>query len=351
MSDSRLLDNLEWLVAIPSVTGQEQEIADRLEARLRASVPDYRLTRWRHGLLAVPRQAEPRRLMVGHLDTVPPSPQQTRRRIEGRFYGCGSSDMKAGVAVMLALLESHPEVPVAYLFYDQEEGPLANNGLTPLLDRLDRPGLPAIVLEPTHNEVQVGCVGSFHLRVDFAGVRCHAARPWQGRNALYETLPLLHYLSQRRPDEVVVEGQTFRQVITPTLMGTHQLANAVPGEAWLQLNIRFAPGVEPEALITEVRQQAGPQATLTLLDVAPAGQVCHTHPSLAPWIARRGLQVTPKQAWTDVAQLTARGYPAVNFGPGEPSQAHQPDEWTPEAALEVAFEHLWDLYQQSPASA
>lgn len=335
----RLVETLEWLVDIPSVTRDEQRIADLMEQRLGKS-DSHLLQRWRHGLLAIPRDGSARFLLVGHLDTVPPSPQQTRRRVDGRLYGCGTSDMKAGVAVMLEIYERHPEAPVAYLFYDREEGPLAENGLTPLLDMLTTPGLPAIVLEPTNNEVQVGCVGSFHLEVSFRGVRSHAARPWQGRNAIYEALPLLGYLAQRAPDDIVVDGQTFRQVITPTIMTTPALANAVPGEATINLNIRFAPGVDHQILIDEVRGQAGEYATIKLLDVAPAGAVCHADPALAPWIASRGLKVTPKQAWTDVAQLTARGYPAVNFGPGEPAQAHQPDEWTPESALTECYEHL-----------
>lgn len=342
MSDDRLLQTLEWLVDIPSVTRDEQRIADLMEERLGRNAR-YRLQRWRHGILATPVGGEPRFLLVGHLDTVPPSPQQTRRRHEGRVYGCGTSDMKAGVAVMLEVYERHPEAPVAYLFYDREEGPLVENGLTPLLDMLTTPALPSIVLEPTNNEIQVGCVGSFHLKVSFEGVRSHAARPWQGRNAIYEALPLLSYLSQRRTDDIEVDGQIFRQVITPTIMSTPTLANAVPGEATINLNIRFAPGIDHQTLIDEVKAQVGPHATVELLDVAPAGSVCHTHPALAPWLVKQGLTVTPKQAWTDVAQLTARGYPAVNFGPGEPAQAHQPDEWTLIAALDDCFQHLKTL--------
>lgn len=333
-----LLQSLEWLLDISSETALEERLADLLQQRLSAN-PDFRLRRWRHGLLALP-PVQPRYLLAGHLDTVPASPQQTRRRLEGRVYGCGASDMKAGLAVMLEFFERHPEAPISYLFYDQEEGPLAQNGLLPLLDLLPGPPLPAVVLEPTNNEVQVGCVGSLHLDVRFAGVRAHAARPWQGRNALYEALPLLCYLSRREPEEIVQEGQTFRQVITPTIISSPTLANAVPEQVTINLNIRFAPGTDPQTLLEEVRRQAGPQATLQLKDVAPAGAVCHTHPALAPWIRERGLKVAPKQAWTDVAQLTARGYPAINFGPGEPAQAHQPDEWASEAALLDCYQHL-----------
>ena len=84
MNDDGLLETLEWLVDIPSVTRDEQRIADLMEERL-AGNARYRLQRWRHGILASPSQSEPRFLLVGHLDTVPPSPQQTRRRHDGRL--------------------------------------------------------------------------------------------------------------------------------------------------------------------------------------------------------------------------------------------------------------------------
>ena len=125
---SNLVSTLEWLVDIPSVTREEEAIANGVQEML-LDYPSYQVRRWRHGLVATPVAVEAKFLLVGHLDTVPPSPQQTRRREDGRIYGCGTSDMKAGVAVMLEVLRARPEAPVAYLFYDREEGPLAENGL------------------------------------------------------------------------------------------------------------------------------------------------------------------------------------------------------------------------------
>lgn len=339
-----ILEKLEWLLDLPSVTGEEAQLADALQARL-AKLEDFKLKRFRNGILALPKESETKLLLAGHLDTVPPAAGQTRRLEGDRIYGCGSSDMKAGVAVMLEMIESNPQAPLGYIFYDQEEGPLLNNGLAPLLDMLQRPGTPAVVLEPTANEVQVGCVGSFHLEVVFSGLRAHAARPWQGRNAIFAALPLLSYLSKRPVDEVEVEGQIFRQVVTPTILSTPKLANAVPDQLSLNLNIRFAPGTDYQVLIDEVQEKVCEHAILNLLDVAPAGQVCHSHPDFAPWIQSQGLKVAPKQAWTDVAQLTAKGYPALNFGPGEPSQAHQIDEWAPIAALGQNYQHLLKLVE------
>ncbi|MCA9777784.1 MAG: succinyl-diaminopimelate desuccinylase [Candidatus Eremiobacteraeota bacterium] len=340
MSDA-LIEKLEWFVDQPSVTREEKALADNLEQRLSAS--PFQIHRWRDGLVAMPR-SEAKLLLAGHLDTVPPSPQQTRKRRDGRVYGCGTSDMKAGLAVMLEILESHPDAPVGYIFYDREEGPIVENGLRPLLESVPNlPKLPTIVLEPTNGEIQVGCVGSFHLDVTFTGKRAHAARPWQGENALYLAAPFLQYLSEREPEEIEVHGQIFRQVITPTILNTHTLSNAVPGEVIMNLNVRFAPGQSSDSLIEEVKKHAGEKATVVLKDLAPAGQVCHEDPTLAPWIKARNLTVAPKQAWTDVAQLTDMGFPAVNFGPGEPAQAHQPDEWCPEDGLWFCYRELLHL--------
>ena len=43
--------------------------------------------------------------LVGHFDTVPPDLGQPLKVADGRVYGCGASDMKAGLAVMMGLLE------------------------------------------------------------------------------------------------------------------------------------------------------------------------------------------------------------------------------------------------------
>ncbi len=217
-------------------------------------------------------------------------------------------------------------------------------------DRLPFSGVPAVVLEPTNGEVQVGCVGSFHLEVTFRGVRAHSARPWQGENAIYQALPLLQHLSGREPEEFLVEGRVFRQVITPTVVSSPTLKNAVPGELYLNLNVRFAPSQDHKALLEEIQAHLPESAQTHLADLAPAGDVCHQHPLWAEWIVDQGLKITPKQAWTDVAQLTQRGFPAINFGPGDPAQAHQPDEWCEEVQLQNCFEHLSILVQNLPAS-
>jgi succinyl-diaminopimelate desuccinylase len=67
--------------------------------------------------------------------------------------------------------------------------------------------------------------------------------------------------------------------------------------------------------------------------VAASAPVSLDAPLARALVAAGELAVAPKQAWTPVAEFAAAGYPAVNFGPGAPAQAHRADESVEIAAL------------------
>src|SRR5258706_420082 len=68
---------------------------------------------------------------AGHLDTVRIADKVPSRRDGDRLVGCGASDMKSGIAVMLKVAASVPDprYDVTWLFYDNEEVEAARNGL------------------------------------------------------------------------------------------------------------------------------------------------------------------------------------------------------------------------------
>lgn len=338
------------LCRIPSETGFEAAIADHLEARCRALVGSDNVRRVGNSLIAWgPRRDDrPTIGLFGHTDTVKPAEDQPLEIRDGRVYGCGASDMKGGLALMLALLAEADALNrnLVAVFYDKEEGPAVDNGLEPVFASGLVPPLDlAICLEPTDNRIQAGCVGGLHATVTFKGRRAHSARPWQGENAIYKAIGALDRLRAFGRREVKVGPLTFYEVMNPTMASTSNSRNVIPDAFVLNVNYRFAPGKPLDVAAEELRALIGTDAEVTIIDEAPSGEVCLEHPLIREWQETQAqlghpLEVEAKQAWTDVARLTARGIPAINFGPGETAQAHQARESIPIAYLEAGYAAL-----------
>ncbi|HEX6925815.1 MAG TPA: succinyl-diaminopimelate desuccinylase [Longimicrobiaceae bacterium] len=340
------------LCAIPSETGNEREIADHIEGLCVAVAGAGATQRIGNSVVCMPEGFGadlPAVALVGHTDTVRCAADQPLEIRDDRVYGCGASDMKAGVATMLALLERHREFAGArpiWIFYDREEGPHEENGLGPVLESGVLPPLDlAFVLEPTDRAIQMGCMGTLHAIVTVRGRRAHSARPWQGENALYNALPLLERLRARDRREVKVGSLTFYEVIVPTQVWTENSKNVVPDRVMINVNVRFAPGKSIAEAEADLLAAVGQDGEVTFIDRAPSGAVYLDHPLVEPWRRRLGIDVACKQAWTDVARFTERGIPAVNFGPGETAQAHQAREWCSIDSLEFVYGALREFFR------
>ncbi|MBN1335369.1 MAG: succinyl-diaminopimelate desuccinylase [Deltaproteobacteria bacterium] len=347
---SHLAALLEDLCATQSVTGNEAEICEGVAEWFRPLA--FHVERVGNALAAWDSARErPRVLLCGHLDTVPPTGPFPEPRQDGdRITGLGASDMKAGLAVMLGLAAGLPArtlpVSVGFAFYDREEGPYEENGLEPLLDAC--PALAGaafgVLLEPSDNGVQVGCLGSIQARVVIPGRRAHSARPWEGVNAIHSAAPLLAALSARRPQVAVAHGLRFPETLSATTASGGIARNVVPDAFALNLNYRFAPGRDLVAAEAELRSFVAahaPTATVEVVDRSPAGAVVLDHPMAIRLVEESGQAVLPKWGWTDVARLTARRIPAVNFGPGSPSESHQAGEGASVSAMVAGFRILW----------
>ncbi len=348
------------LVEIPSVTTEERAISDWIEAFARQAPSQPRVRRYGNALVVEPwpREDGPAIGLFGHLDTVPPAEGQPTGIRDGRVYGRGASDMKAGLAWMLHLLElpvAPPKARPVLVFYDREEGPMEENGLIPILAEQRLPGIEvALVLEPTANRIEAGCSGSIHARVTVTGKAAHSARPWLGKNAVHLVLPLLEHLARLGSKAVRVGEMTFYEVMTVTQLTTTNARNVIPAQVVLNVNYRFPPGKTLEEATEAVRREIRrgfdggevlpENVRVEAVDLAPAGDDASGHPLIAAWRRDRGLEVAAKQGWTDVARLTATGIPAVNFGPGDPSEAHQSRESVGIDALVEGFQHLESLF-------
>jgi succinyl-diaminopimelate desuccinylase len=346
MTTETLTDLLETLVNIPSVTGNEREIADWVLARL-ARLPRGEVLR--SGLSLVwrgPARGRPLLVLAGHLDTVPPN-GNARARIEGgRLWGLGSTDMKGGDAVLLALLESaDPDAlrfDLAAVFYDAEEGPHEGNGLGRVLKEMPwlREASLAVLLEPTDLRVELGCNGVLNAEVRVTGKSAHSARPWLGVNAVERASDWLARVTRFPVTPVRLQGVEFRETLQVTTLRAGRTRNVVPDELVANLNYRFTPGTPLADAERRLRALVPEEFEFRVVDGAIAGDVCADHPEVAAFIRRFGAEVAGKQGWTDVARFTGAGIPAFNFGPGLPDLCHQADEYCPLENLERAREWL-----------
>src|SRR5262245_18668471 len=336
------------LVAIPSESHHEAELAKVVEERLRARAPSLRFDRVGESLVARTDLGRDRRIVLGgHLDTVPANGNATPR-VEGDIlHGLGSADMKGGIAVLLRLAEELHDRPerarhdVTLAFYECEEVADRYNGLRRIFeesaDLLD--GDFAVLLEPTDAWVEAGCQGLLVLRARFDGTRAHTARPWMGRNAIHRATPVLARIAAHESDTVLVDGLEYRESLQVVGIegGIAGKYNVVPDSCTFAVNRRFAPCYTPDVAEHQVRALLEGADGIEVLQSQPAAAPNLANPLVSEFVDGLELPVRPKLGWTDVARFASRGVPAVNFGPGDPDTPHTPAERVTRDSIDRAY--------------
>jgi glutamate carboxypeptidase len=193
----------------------------------------------RHLHLAVRPEADRRLLLIGHMDTVYPVDhpfQSTTWRDDGALVGPGVTDMKGGLAVMLAALKAVERTPAAaaigydvLIVSDEETGSHASAALTA---ELARGKIAAFGYEPALPDGTLagarGGTGNFSIVV--RGRSAHAGRnPEEGRNALVAAADIAVRLADARLDACPVN---------PAKIDGGGPNNVVPDLAILRVNFR-----------------------------------------------------------------------------------------------------------------
>ena len=331
------------LVDVESVSGGEAPLADLVEQALRA-LPHLEVVRDGNNVVARTSLGRDRRvLLAGHLDTVPTADNLPSRRDGDRLSGCGTSDMKAGDAVLLHLAATLPEpaYDLTFVLYDNEEVEADRNGLKRLVDtRRDLLDADlAVLMEPTSGQVEAGCQGTLRVRVTLPGRRAHSARGWLGDNAIHAAGPLLTVLASYQARNVEIDGCTYREGLNAVRIDGGVAGNVVPDACTVVVNFRFAPDRSVEQAEQHVREVLTGYA-VELTDAAPGALPGLSAPAAAHFIAAIGTTPTAKYGWTDVARFAALGIPAVNYGPGDPNLAHTREEHVEVARITAAADAL-----------
>jgi succinyl-diaminopimelate desuccinylase len=331
------------LVDIASESRHEAEITDAVEASLRACSS---LVVSRDGNVVIARTefGRPQRVcLAGHLDTVPIAGNVPSRREGDRLYGCGTGDMKSGVAVMLRMAHLiatgalDPQLDITWVAYDCEEIDASANGLGRVA-REHPAALDcdlAVLLEPTGGVVEGGCQGTLRAVIRVEGVRAHSARSWLGVNAIHAAGRVMQRLEDYAPRVVDVDGLTYREGLNAVLVSGGVAGNIVPDECLVTVNYRFAPDLDEAQAQQHVREVFDGYA-VEIVDSAPSARPGLDGALAQAFVRAAGGEPRAKLGWTDVARFGQLGVPALNFGPGDPDLAHKVEEWVDVNVVEQA---------------
>jgi len=340
----RLLRNLVAInsvnpTLVPGAPG-ERDVVDAIAAEMRTLGLDVSVepvVEGRPNVVGVleGRAKGPTLMWCGHTDTVgvagmadPFTPVER----DGRLYGRGAQDMKAGVAAMIAAAGTLAgrglpagRVVVAAVV-DEEHSSI---GAEALVARWTADA--AVVTEPTDLAIAIGHKGFTWIEVEVDGKAAHGSRPAEGEDAILRMGRVLtrlealdRTLQQRPPHALVGTGSLHASLVS----GGRELSS-YPDSATLQMERRTLPGEPESTALAEVRQIID---ELTKEDTTfrgrarqlfgrPAYEVPRDHELprlLADAVSRVGgvPVVTGASFWTDAAILGHAGIPSVLFGPG-----------------------------------
>jgi acetylornithine deacetylase len=300
-------------------------------------------------------------VLSGHTDVVPVDGQPWdtdpfKATIkDDRIYGRGSADMKSYIAAALAMtprfLAADLKSPVHFaLSYDEEIGCLGVRGLIEDLARAGIKPAGCIIGEPTSMQPVVAHKGKRAYKCCFRGREAHSALTPQGVNAIEYAARLVVYIRHmaERMRDCETRDNGFDVPFTTLQTGVIKggtAANIVPRDCEVHFEFRYLPGVDPEALESEIKSYAESVLLPEMRAVDPAtfiafetkAEIPGLDPSveraeqdrvtfLAQALARN--QAIAKVAYATEAGLFQRaGIPSIICGPGSIGEAHKPNEF------------------------
>jgi len=354
------------LIAIPSVSGSEQAIADYIEAWLKQSC-SFAVHRVQDNVIVhVPGRNRKRCLIFnGHIDTVAPGDKALWRTdphklIEqgGKLFGLGVSDMKGGDAMLLHMLLLFRDTPppcdvyVTLVSHEEVTGEGTKAALRYLEDKLSGyEDVAAVVAEPTDLKVVLGHRGNVFVQVSFEGRGGHASAPPSP-----EDQAILK--AQQFASSIPAKAQAWADLSGGSLLGAPTIAitqlaagtgsvNQVPTHCDMTLDIRTNELLHDQVpdLVSAWAQAYGGNATL--LSESPVGHCAPEEP-----IAMVALELAGQPqgdiyaSSADQCFFTQKGIPAIICGPGHHGCIHAPNEFITKELLEASEQRFLAILEK-----
>lgn len=271
---------------------------------------------------------------------------------DGKIFGRGSADMKAGLtaalAAMIAIKRSGVKLRKTVMFagvIDEEE---RSKGTERLIEKGIIPKM-VVIGEPTQLEVSIAHKGMEWMEVKFKGRSTHGSRPHEGINAIYMASEFNRLVLEVLQPEI--ESRQFDLVgygsINVGVINGGNDPNIVPDTCTIQIDRRWLPNETLESIYREVQDLAqkvvdkfgGSFETremreLTASMINAPHSIDIKHPLVTETIKlvekHTNNKRTPRDfpAWSDAGLLSNHSEAeCIIIGPGNINQAHANDEF------------------------
>lgn len=324
-----LFELTKELMAIPSVSGEEQAVGEFLADRLASLGYDVELQEVIDGRSNVVATAsdDPAVFLSTHMDTVPPFIPPTED--SEKIYGRGSCDAKGIIAAQIVTAEklrASGEGRIGLLFtVDEEESSLGSRAANTL--PIARKCRYLINGEPTDNELGIGSKGSLRMRLSVEGKAAHSAYPEMGDSAIDKLVDILHDVRRAELPGDRFFGETTLNV---GVISGGLKTNVVAPHAEAGLHIRLATDDGP--VIEKLEEIVGGRGSLETMSLSLPVKM----------LAVDGYKQKVVRFTTDIPQLTNWGTPLL-LGPGSILDAHTANEYVMKKDLETAVGLYVDL--------
>jgi succinyl-diaminopimelate desuccinylase len=299
-------------------------------------------------------ESAPTVVLHGHLDVVPGHSEQFEPRIEDdRLIGRGAYDMKGALAAMMSVTasmrdQSDVRVRLAVVC-DEESEEEADRGTDHLVNA-GFIGNFAITGEPTDLHIGVEAKGVLAIRLGIDGVAAHGATPWLGDNAVLRAIDVFRGIESLPFARQSSELFDRPSINLGRIMGGDAL-NKVPDKCVIDVDIRYLPEQQPDAILAQVREidDCEVLATFTrppavvdrdsifVQTLRDATREFHAEPMS---VGRDGA--------SDAVSFLREGVPAVEFGPVGAGH-HGPEEWVSISSLDSYRRALEAFLRALPA--
>ena len=319
---------LERMIAIPSVSREEKDVADMLQNVL----TEWQLSPKRSGnnlwcLSPDFSPAKPTILLNSHIDTVKPVAGWTLNPFEpthcdNRLYGLGSNDAGASVVSLLAVfrwLTQHKQhYNLIFLASCEEEvsGRSGIESVLPMLPNID----VAIVGEPTGMQPALAEKGLMVLDAEAIGVSGHAARN-EGVNAIYKAIDAINALRNLQFEK---KSQLLGPIkVSATVINAGTQHNVVPDVCRFVVDVRTTDAYSNQDTLQIIRE-AAPQCTVTPRSTRLNPSSISTEHPLVKRLLTLGKVPFGSPTLSDQALMP---FPSLKLGPGDSARSHSADEY------------------------